>query len=288
MSTMVQAERIAGKAQKMAWSKWARQTGAVCALDLRRSVLSKRSFFVYLLAILPVLLAASLAAFPRPARELRDVSKMLSVRANIFDFHLRTLTFFGSAWAFMNLFRGEILDRSLHYYFLTPVRREVLVAGKFLSAAVMTIALFGLTTFGMIAFFYLPMGSGAAVRHLAEDGGLGQAFAYLSITALSCVGYGAIFLAIGLFFRNPIIPALIVYGWEFISIFLPPLLKMFGVTYYLTSLSPVPISNGPFSVRAEPMPPWVAVPMLLGFSLAVLAFSARRTRRMEIDYGSDT
>ncbi len=43
---------------------------------------------------------------------------------------LRTVVFFGCAWIFMNLFRGDIVDRSLHFYFLSPVRREVLVVGK--------------------------------------------------------------------------------------------------------------------------------------------------------------
>jgi hypothetical protein len=32
-------------------------------------------------------------------------------------------------------------------------------------------------------------------------------------------------LIVGLFFRNPIIPALMLYGWEWINFLLPPLLK---------------------------------------------------------------
>ncbi len=41
----------------------------------------------------------------------------------------------------MNLFRGDIVDRSLHFYFLSPVRREVLVVGKYLSGLVTSIVL---------------------------------------------------------------------------------------------------------------------------------------------------
>ena len=33
---------------------------------------------------------------------------------------------------FSNLFRGEMLEKTLHYYYLTPLRRELLVAGKYL------------------------------------------------------------------------------------------------------------------------------------------------------------
>ena len=37
---------------------------------------------------------------------------------------------------FSNLFRGEMLEKTLHYYFLTPMRREMLVAGKYLAGLI--------------------------------------------------------------------------------------------------------------------------------------------------------
>ena len=42
----------------------------------------------------------------------------------------------------MNLFRGEVLAKSLHYYFLAPIRREVLLAGKFLAGLIATTVIF--------------------------------------------------------------------------------------------------------------------------------------------------
>src|SRR5712672_687243 len=45
-------------------------------------------------------------------------------------YFLRLAVFFGCAGIFLNLFRGEMLDKSLHFYLLTPMRREVLLAGK--------------------------------------------------------------------------------------------------------------------------------------------------------------
>ena len=41
--------------------------------------------------------------------------------------------FFGCLGIFMNLFRGEMLDKTLHFWFLMPVRREVLLAGKYVA-----------------------------------------------------------------------------------------------------------------------------------------------------------
>jgi ABC-type transport system involved in multi-copper enzyme maturation permease subunit len=52
----------------------------------------------------------------------------------------------------MNLFRGELVDRSLHYYFLSAVRRDVLVVGKYLSGLITSIVLFcGLTIAAMLS-----------------------------------------------------------------------------------------------------------------------------------------
>ena len=47
---------------------------------------------------------------------------------------------------------------------------------------------------------------------------------------------------------------LLLYGWEWLNFLLPPLLKKVSVIHYLNSLVPVPISEGPFAVVAEPTP----------------------------------
>ncbi len=43
---------------------------------------------------------------------------------------------------FNNLFRGEMLEKTLHYYYLTPLRRELLVAGKYLAGLGTALVLF--------------------------------------------------------------------------------------------------------------------------------------------------
>jgi ABC-type transport system involved in multi-copper enzyme maturation permease subunit len=200
---------------------------------------------------------------------------------------LRTVVFFGCAWIFMNLFRGDIIDRSLHFYFLSPVRRELLVVGKYLSGLVTSIILFTGTTIGSMLLLYLPHFYSDSVRFFLDGPGLGQLLTYAGITILACVGYGAFFLVVGLFFRNPIIPAVVLYGWEWINFLLPPLLKKISVIHYLQSLVPVPVSEGPFAVVAEPTPVWIAVPGLMVVTALVLILASRRIRHMEIRYGGD-
>jgi len=275
-------------ARQLPWGLWAQQTLAILQLELRKNFLSRRALLIYVLAALPVFLLFILAIIPPDADEFRNFGGLSVVFSVIYNtLILRAVVFFGCAWIFMNLFRGEVVDRSLHYYFLSPVRREVLVVGKYLSGLVTSIVLFGLTTLASLFMLYFPRFSSESTRYFFEGAGSKQALIYLGITTLAVVGYGAMFLIVGLFFRNPIIPALLIYGWEWINFLLPPLLKKISVIHYLHSLMPVPMSEGPFAVMAEPTPAWLSVPSLLVFTLVVLALAGYHTRRMEISYIGD-
>lgn len=268
------------------WALWLRQAGAIFRLELKKNLFGKRAVLIYLLAFFPVLLMAMVAAVN--AEDIRaNFSDSNEVFSAIYQgLILRTVVFFGCAWMFMNLFRGEVVDRSLHYYFLCPVRREVLVVGKYFSGLVSAILLFLMTTIGALFFFYAA-GYPMSTQYLTNGPGLSQIFTYLGIIVLACFGYGAVFLVIGLFFRNPIVPALVVYGWEFINFLLPPVLKKISVIHYLQSLTPLPMNEGPFAVIAEPTPAWIAIPGLIIFTLIVLALASIRIRRMEIRYGGE-
>ena len=277
------------RARASSWSLWTRQTVAILRLEIKKNFLSRRALLLYLIAGLPLVLLSALALFPPPPNdELGSFNEMSQVYAAIYGgLILRTLIFFGCAWVFMNLFRGEVVDRSLHYYFLAPVRREVLVVGKYLSGLIATIVLFSVTTVGSMFIYYFWLFPSESARFFFDGAGAGQMLAYLGVTILACLGYGAVFLLVGLFFRNPIIPGLLLYGWEWINFLLPPLLKKISVIHYLQSLVPVPMSEGPFAVLVEPTPAWISVPSLLLFTGVVLFLASLHIRRMEISYAGD-
>jgi ABC-type transport system involved in multi-copper enzyme maturation permease subunit len=278
-------EEIVGRKSKEAlpWSLWIRQTGAILRLELKKNLWGKRAVLLYLLALLPIFLLLALVAVPPD--EVRDPIERNLVFANIYGgLILRTVVFFGCAWIFMNLFRGDIVDRSLHYYFLSPVRREVLVAGKYLSGLLASMILFVSTTVVSMLLLYVPTGGGS---YVLGGAGFSQLLTYASITALACLGYGAFFLVVGLLFRNPVIPALLMYGWEWLNFLLPPVLKKISVIHYLNSLSPIPVNEGPFAILAEPTPAWISVPGLLFVTAMVLGLASLQIRRMEIRYGGE-
>jgi ABC-type transport system involved in multi-copper enzyme maturation permease subunit len=288
MSTTVETAAVGSEAARGSWALWSHQLGAILRIELRRNFLSMRAALMYVLAALPIVLLFAMAVFPPTARHLAEPGTGTTIFAYIYEgLILRAVVFFGCAWIFMNLFRGEIVDRSLHYYLLAAVRREVLVAGKYISGLIAAVVFFGGATLACLILFYVPRGPSATIDDLAHGSGLAHAAGYLFVTVLACVGYGAVFLAIGLLFRNPIFPALAIYGWEFINFLLPPVLKKISIIHYLQSLSPVPVSEGPFAVLADPTPAWIAVPGFFITTALVLAFAGWRARRLEIRYGGE-
>src|SRR5579871_7046032 len=108
--------------------------------------------------------------------------------AMFFTYYLRAGIFFGCMGIFSNLFRGEMLEKTLHYYFLTPMRRELLVIGKFLAGLIVALVLF--ESSAAISFWLIGRHQGAAWSEFLQHGpGAGQMSSYLLVTALACVGY---------------------------------------------------------------------------------------------------
>lgn len=268
---------------------WVRQIRGVMRLELRKTLLSLRALPIYLLAGIPLFIVfmfvlVSALIEGGPPTEFAGGSGARLFFTGLFQ-GIRLLIYFGTVWLFMNLFRGEVLDRSLHFYFLSPIRREVLIAGKFLAAWASSTLLFGGSTALAYAVIhgYLAAGGGSLISAAV----LGELLGYLGIVALGCLGYGAVFMLVGLYFRNPIVPALIFFIWESINYLLPPLLKKFSVVFYLNSLAPVPEARATFAIIADPAPVWLAISGLLLFSAATLAVAGLRIRRMEIAYTSE-
>ena len=284
---------IAGTAKswkEAPWQLWFSQLWAVLRIELKKSLLKRRSIWIYLLAFAPAGLFAVDALF-NVSRRTGSVQESTELLAYAFQvFYLRVGMFFACMGVFTWLFRGEIVEKSLHYYFLAPMRRELLVAGKFLAGLITTSFVF--TTSVLLAFICAYSVSGTAGSEFVLHGaGLGHLVSYLLVTILACLGFGAIFLALSLLFKNPILPGAAVLLWETIHPIAPSLLQKFSVLFYLRQLSPVTVPPeglmALFTVVAEPVSPWLAVPGLLILAFAILIFAALRIRKTEISYLAD-
>ena len=224
-----------------------------------------------------------------------DATEDTKIFAGVFQFlYMRLFIFFGCMFVFMNLFRGEMLDKTLHFYFLAPLRREVLVAGKFLAGLVATSVVFCLSTLGQLIFLYMHWQPDQRAQYM-DNGMLRDTAGYVGVTALACLGYGAVFLMAGMLIRNPLIPGAVILLWESINGILPATLRHISIIYYLKSLCPVdvPMSQNtppPLALLAsnvDPAGPVVAIGGLLLVAFVVIAYSMTRVRRMEINYGAD-
>jgi hypothetical protein len=229
-------------------------------------------------------------------RPLLNFEEDRQVFAGIFQyFYLRLAIFFGCLGIFMYLFRGEMSNRTLHFWFLAPARREVLLAGKYAAGLIASAAIFGagaLLTFGAMVWPH----DAVEVQAFWNAGGTGQVFWYAAAAALGCVGYGSVFLAVGLYVRNPIIPAAVLLAWEGVNGILPNVLQKMSILYYLQSLCPVPApmdDDAPTLIRllAAPAAPASRPGAILGLLLLtafVLWIASLAVRRMQISYGSET
>jgi len=269
------------------WQLWTAQLAAILRIELRRNFRQRRSIWLYLLAAAPVLLIAA-HALTSPGGIHCNLQEDTGVMAGIFQFfYLRLGIFFGCMGLFTWLFRGEIVQKSLHYYFLSPVRREVLVLGKFVAGVATSGIFFGLSVLLSFALMYGHFGAPGSA-YVFHGPGLGQLLAYLAVTLLACLGYGAIFVALSLFIKNPIIPGMLVLLWETFHPVFPALLQKLSVMFYLRQLCPVSVppegALALFTVIAEPVPAWIAVPGLLCLCVLMLVVACMKIRKMEISY----
>jgi len=225
----------------------------------------------------------------------QSLDQLLLVFASVFELYfLRLAIFFGCAGVFMNLFRGEMQDKSLHFYLLTPVPRPVIVAGKFVAGLLATAVIFSLST----ALQFLAMMRGfddVIVHQYLQSNGWDQIAAYMGVSMLACAGYGSVFLAAGLVAKNPTTIAALLLLWESVNAFIPGNLKMASIVFYLQSLCPIeplPDTTIPPLLRslvapAESVSTFIGIAAIAAFSLIVLIASGLYSRKLEINYSAD-
>lgn len=246
-------------------------------LEWRRQLMTPRVLWPLLLALLPVGITAAIAWVAMRFAE-GDVHELPEVYANLYHgLVVRVVLFFGSLALFVNLVRGEVEDRTLHYLLLTPVRRPAIVVAKFLAAVGTGWLLFVGATAASFAILQIP--TGFARMSLADLA------SYCAMTALGVVGYGAAFLLLGTLLRSPGYLVAVFFGWEWFEFLLPPLLKQLSVVHYIKVLTPFPIAEGPFALLAEPVPPALAVLKVAVYAAIGVAIAAVVASRTDLDYG---
>jgi ABC-type transport system involved in multi-copper enzyme maturation permease subunit len=260
-----------------------RQVLAVVSLELRRQLRGVRLLLLAALVLLPVAVAIGMAVVPVDFEWRTSVPAAREAYARLYHNLMVGVTlFFGCLALFLNLIRGEVEARTLHYYFLAPIRRPLVVLGKYLATVAIAWAIFVPATVATVVAIYSPVATG---RLLPPAAG-GDLVAYGAMTALGCLAYGALFLLVGSLFRSPGLIVVLYFLWDWFEFLLPPVLKHLSVSYYVKALTPIPIADGAFALLAEPMAPWLAATRLALFAALAVALSVVVVRRMEVSYSS--
>jgi ABC-type transport system involved in multi-copper enzyme maturation permease subunit len=285
-------EKVANFRSRLAeqpWSLWWIQARRLTAIEVRRNLFSWRASWIYFLAFIPTFIIFIHLLVDR--HSAFSMGEDTNVLAGIVQFYyIRLGVFFGCLGIFSRLIRGEMIERSLHFYLLSPVRREILLLAKFAAGSFSALFLFGSAIIADFGLMYAAYGA-AGHDYVFNGPGMGQLGAYLAIVTLACLGYGAVFLLLSMLFRNPTPAAMLVLGWEAINPVLPSLLQKISVASYLRHLMPISVpGEGIFAlltVQTEPVSGWAATLGLVVLIVVVLSYSCYKIRSLEIRYTTD-
>ena len=267
----------------MNWNLWIKQALTVTKMELKRYVLGRRWIGVYLFAYAPVFILF-LALIRRDTHPgLQDLTEIYAVFYQ--TFFLRLALFFSSAMVFSQLYRGEVLEKTLHFYLLAPIRREVLMAGKYLAGVIAMGVIFGSSAILTNLFLYMHHPAWATVY--LEGSGFSMLARYIVVTIMACAAYGGVFMLTGTLFKNPAGPAILIGAWEAFFFILPASIQKFTIMHYLQSMLPVAIDRGPFAVLVDPTHPILGIPVLMIVAGFFVWTTGQIVRRAQVTYSAD-
>jgi hypothetical protein len=110
---------------------------------------------------------------------------------------------------------------------------------------------------------------------------------YLFVVLFACIAYGALFMLVGLIFRNPMIPAIFILLLESFGYVLPPIFQRMTIALYLQRFVPLSVIHGPFAIMIEPPSATTSIAVLLLVSAAMVWLASVILRRTQITYSVD-
>jgi len=165
--TLMNAGAFVSSLRRQPWSLWWIQARRMTLIELRRNLISWKASWIYFLAFLPALIIAVHLLFDGHAASA--MPQDTDILAGIVQFYyIRLGIFFGCLGIFSRLIRGEMVERSLHFYLLSPVRREILLLAKFAAGAISSLSLF--VTAIIFDFVLMYAGYGSAGRDYIFNG----------------------------------------------------------------------------------------------------------------------
>jgi ABC-type transport system involved in multi-copper enzyme maturation permease subunit len=251
----------------------AAHVGRAAGFEWRLAWSRSRRRLVLLLHLLPVVVAAAIAALSAAGIVTALGSDALAALvATLFVQILVVIVplVFGTA-----LVAHDAEARTLVYLLMRPLSRASLLLGKFIGAwAAATVLLWA--SLAATAAILLGVDGFADVGTWA-----GRLPRVAFVLALGALAYGALFALVGLVFARPALVGLaLAFGWETAIPFLPGTLRMFTVRHHLAAFLPPELLPAPLRAALDPPSAAVALAWLAGgaalaLAAAVVAFARR-------------
>jgi ABC-type transport system involved in multi-copper enzyme maturation permease subunit len=204
----------------------------VFELSLGEMLWSRRTIFMAIVMAVPIILAL--------VARIVDASGIAPFRVN--GVRVGAAATFGMLiWVFflrfiipvLGVFYGTAMivdDKTITYLFTRPVRRSVVLIGKYLAYLACT-TLVVLPAVMIVYFLIVPISQvPSSFRWLVTD---------LALLAAGLAVYGALFALVGTVLKRPLLVGLVfAFGWEQVAMVVPGYLRRFTVAYYLQALVP--------------------------------------------------
>jgi ABC-2 type transport system permease protein len=252
-------------------------------LSLGEMLWSRRTIFMALVVGGPVVLALIvriLEVFGMPALRVNGqrIGGMGVFGIMIWMLFLRFVipvlgVFYGTA-----LMADEVEDKTITYLFSRPIPRGAVLLGKYLAYLACT----SLVVLPAVMLVYFLL-----IRFAEIPGTFIQLVTDLGLLGLGLAVYGAVFAAVGAYFKRPLVIGLVfAFGWEQVALVMPGYMRRFTIAYYIQSLVPHAMpSEGVVSLlqglfRDSP-PVAVSLAWLVAYLVIFLYLAARTVERKE-------
>ncbi|HRR31566.1 MAG TPA: ABC transporter permease subunit, partial [Candidatus Sumerlaeia bacterium] len=198
-----------------------RQMLTIVNLSIRRYLFTRNMWVLVILGGLPLIFVA-LIILGKPITSLTDANRAFQMTFRIYYIHF-SIFFIASIFGF-SLLRKEVDDRTLHYLFMQPVNRSLIIFSKYFGYIVVTwtylSAAFLLTYFIM----FLPFGLNVMKRELFHMGRAVSLIQECFVMLLALGLYGAVSMVMGTIFKSAWY-GIIFYLWEAGLPYLPSTFK---------------------------------------------------------------
>lgn len=268
----------------------ARMLRGAFALSLRRLAFAPAMLAYLGIAAIPLLivLIVHLATLHNPSTGILSLQSVHTVYEGFLrTLYLHFVVFFIATILGSSVMRQDREEQTLHYLFLQPVARWMVIVAKLGAYLVVSSAV----CVGSLWLTYLAMalphcGLGAVTTDLFVQGRAAILARESMVLVLGLLAYGSFALLMGNYFKNATY-ALLLLAWEAGLPYLPSTLKFWTVMHYLQSLMPERLNEQRpmFELLGEPATTAMSLAVLLLVPCVFIGISIFTFRYRECLYG---